>query len=421
MKLAPVSLLHVDLRAGARRAAVGRLALDRGTAIFEYDAEFIVSRLALNPLWPPPGQAPIAARNPLTFDGLHGVFADSLPDAWGNELMRRSCARRGIDFDALTALDRLAMVGEHGMGALAYHPAAPAEDDGVLDLDVLAHEANEVLEGRESDVLPELERLGGASGGARPKVLVALGERGEARSGIGDIPAGYEAWLVKFASSKDVPDIGPLETAYAVMARAAGIRVPDHRLIAARRGPGYFATKRFDREGNARRHVLSAAGALDLDWQVPQIDYDTLLRLVRRVTRDQGEVEEMFRRMVFNVAAHNRDDHAKQHSFLYDHVADRWLLAPAYDLTYSSGPGGEHYLAVAGEGRDISARAVRAVAAAHDIKPKRVRAIVDAVLDAVARFAVFAAEYGVTRATQVATSRALAADARLLRERTSSV
>jgi serine/threonine-protein kinase HipA len=193
--------------------------------------------------------------------------------------------------------------------------------------------------------------------------------------------------------------------------------VPDHRLIAAKRGPGYFASKRFDRgAGAVRKHVISAAGVLDLDWTVPQIDYDNLLRLVRAITRDQQEVEEMFRRMVFNVVAHNRDDHAKQHAFVYDHLTKRWALAPAYDLSNSSGPGGEHYLAVAGEGRDVSARAVKVVANAHDIKFRRVRAIVAQVLEGVELFEKFAADYDVSEATRAATSRTIVEAANRLGE-----
>jgi serine/threonine-protein kinase HipA len=417
VRLPATSPLHVEMIAGAERLPVGRLAMDRGGAVFEYDVAFISAGFSLNPLWEAPSREPIPARNPRTFDGLHGVFADSLPDAWGRELMRRRCAREGLDFDSLTGLEHLALVGERAMGALAYRPAVPDEGDDLVDLDVLAIEAHEILEGRDSDVLLELERLGGPSGGARPKVLVALNERGEARSGVGDIPDGYDAWLVKFANSHDVPDIGPLEAAYSAMARASGLRVPDHRLIAAKRGPGYFASKRFDRgAGAVRKHVISAAGVLDLDWTVPQIDYDNLLRLVRAITRDQQEVEEMFRRMVFNVVAHNRDDHAKQHAFVYDHLTKRWALAPAYDLSNSSGPGGEHYLAVAGEGRDVSARAVKVVANAHDIKFRRVRAIVAEVLEGVDRFEKFAADYDVSEATRAATSRTIAAAANRLGE-----
>jgi serine/threonine-protein kinase HipA len=387
--------------------AAGRLALDRAGAVFEYDPAFVLSGRRLNPL-DPPRAGPIAAREPRVFDGLHGVFADSLPDAWGTELLRRRCARAGIRYDSLTVLDRLAVVGKRGMGALVYQPAIADDGDDRIELDRLAEGAEAILEGRDTDVLPELERLGGSSGGARPKVLVAIDSRGHTISGTGDIPRGYDAWLVKFRASHDRPDAAALEATYAALAREAGIDVPDHRVIAsAARAPGYFASKRFDRGPNGeRRHVVSAAGALDLDWTVPQIDYHGLLQLVRRVTRDQTAVEEMFRRMLFNVAAHNRDDHAKQHSFIL--AADgRWQLAPAYDLTFSNGPGGEHYLAVSGEARDIGSGAVASLAAEHGMKPRRLRAAAGDVLAALARFAAVARDYGVSTRTRVETEAAI--------------
>lgn len=393
--------LDVDLVvASSKTISAGRLALDRPGAIFEYAPGFDESGYQIDPLSPPmPG--PIAARAPRIFHGLHGVFADSLPDAWGEELVRRRCRRAGIEFASLTALDRLAIVGHRGMGALAYRPAVPDESREEIDFDALATAATEILEGGESDLLPELERLGGSSGGARPKVLVALDAAGHARAGDDEIPDGYDGWLVKFRSSHDVRDIGPLEAAYATMARSAGVDVPDHRLIPASTGAiGYFASKRFDRApGGLRRHVVSVAGALNIDWTVPQIDYDTLLRLVRRVTRSQSQVEEMLRRMIFNIVAHNRDDHAKQHAFVFD-PARGWLLAPAYDLSFSFGPNGEHYLAVAGEARDVDAQAIRTIATSHDVNRKRLNGIVSDVLDAVHRFPGFANEFGVSRQTR---------------------
>jgi serine/threonine-protein kinase HipA len=400
-RLPPNAALEVDLIVSSSETVQAeRLALDRPGAIFEYAPTFDKSGYQIDPL-SSPAPGPIAARAPRIFDGLHGVFADSLPDAWGEELVRRRCRREGIEFASLTALDHLAIVGHRGMGALAYRPAVPDEGREEIDFDALASAATDVLEGGESDLLAELERLGGSSGGARPKILVALDASGHARAGDDEIPDGYDGWLVKFRSSHDVRDIGPLEAAYAAMARSAGIDVPDHRLIPSSTSAiGYFASKRFDRApGGIRRHTVSAAGALEVDWTVPQIDYEVLLRLVRRITRNQAQVEEMLRRMIFNIVSHNRDDHAKQHAFIFDR-ARGWKLAPAYDLSFSSGPNGEHYLAVAGEARDVSAEAVRTVAESHGIRRKRVTEIVSDVIEAVHRFSDFANEFGVSRQTR---------------------
>ncbi|MEA2666405.1 MAG: serine/threonine-protein kinase HipA [Candidatus Eremiobacteraeota bacterium] len=408
MKLGPGTPLRVSLEFAPNAIVpVGRVALDRGTAVLEYGPEFLASRLGINPLFPPPGAELVRAAEPRTFGGLHGVLADSLPDAWGELLMRRRTAASGIDYHALTVLDKLAAVGRRGMGALTYQPAFAASDEAGIDLELLARESLEVLEGRDSDVIPQLERLGGSSGGARPKVLVAMNEAGEVRSGTDRIPAGFEAWIVKFRSARDVPDIGPLEAAYGAMARAAGVEMSESKLVATTHGPGYFATKRFDRTpGGGRRHVLSVAGLLELDWERSSLDYGELLKAVRIVTRHQGEVEKMFRRMVFNVLAHNRDDHTKQHAFLMDGTG-RWTLAPAYDLTFSQGPGGEHYLTVAGNGTDVTRTAIDTVAKREGIDAAAAREVTDQAVEAVSCFTSFARDYGVSARTASEVGRAL--------------
>jgi serine/threonine-protein kinase HipA len=408
VRLPPSTALRVGLAfAPGTPLAVGRLALDRAGAVFEYDPAFVASGRRINPL-DAPRAGPIPAREPRLFEGLHGVFADSLPDAWGTALLRRRCERAGIRFDTLSVLDRLAIVGMRGMGALVYQPVIPDPGDDAVDFDRLAEGAEAILEGRDSEVLPQLERLAGSSGGARPKVLVALDSAGHARNGTGDIPAGYDAWLVKFRASRDPHDAGALEASFASIARDAGIDVPDHRLIPSRsNAPGYFASKRFDRGPlGERKHVVSAAGVLDLDWTIPQLDYHGLLQLVRRVTHSQAAVEEMFRRMLFNVAAHNRDDHAKQHSFICGSDG-AWHLAPAYDLTFSDGPGGEHYLAVRGEGGDIGPEALASLAVEHDVKPRRLRAAAAEVFGAVDRFDAVARTYDVSVRTRANVRRAL--------------
>ena len=202
-------------------------------------------------------------------------------------------------------------------------------------------------------------------------------------------------------------DIGPLEAAYAAMARAAGLKIAETKLIAAEKGLGYFATKRFDRgPGNTRQHFLSVSGILEAPMDVPAIGYDGLLRLTLQVTRNAADVEMAFRRAAFNVIAHNRDDHTKQHGFLMDR-AGIWSLAPAYDLTFSNGPGGEHYLDIAGEARNPTLAHLKALGLKHGIKGGRIREILDAVTGAVERFAEFSGAYGVSRRTVGAVGKAL--------------
>jgi serine/threonine-protein kinase HipA len=395
-------VLHVALAFSPdHQVPVGRLALDGNVVVFEYDGAFAASGLSLNPAFGAIGPGLLHPRDPRAFRGLHGVFADSLPDAWGELLLERRLRSAGVPITSLTVLDRLALVGRRGRGALVYEPA---DDDtaatGEVDLNRLAQDVVEVLEGHESAVLRELERLAGSSGGARPKVQVALDDSGRARADDGDaLPLGFTSWIVKFRGNVDRVDIGPLETGYAEAARRAGIDMPRTRLISASGGPGYFATERFDRTPEGRRlHMLSIAGMLDADWSVPSIDYETLLDAVRGATRDERAVLQMYRRMVFNVLAVNRDDHTKQHALLLDRDG-AWRLSPAYDLTLASGPGNEHYLTVNGRGRDVTRRDLLAVADAQSISPRRASAIIDEVATAVKELSSIASDFGVTRAT----------------------
>lgn len=403
MKLTPGSPLRLSLAfSSQRRIPVGRLALVDGIAALEYAPEFIESRLTINPLFAPAAPGLTYALNPREFDGLHGVFADSLPDAWGQLLVRRRAEAAGIVYSSLTLLDKLAIVGSRGPGALIYEPETSDRSvDGIdLDVDALANESALVIAGRaDAHVLRNLERVGGSSGGARPKALIGMNARGEIIVGDGALPPGFDAWIIKFRSSdSDVVDIGPLEAAYAAMARAAGLGMAEVLLLPAHDGKhGYFATKRFDRlANNGRIHMASAAALLDTPWSVPTIDYADLLKLTRFVTRNHVDVERAFDRMVFNVIAHNRDDHAKQHSFLMDDHGS-WSLAPAYDLTFSRGPGGEHYLAVGGYGGDdISQAVIEKVGRAQDISSTHIRESITRTLSVVADWSTFARDFGVT-------------------------
>lgn len=407
MKIKPGTPLHASLDFGDRKISVGRLALDNGVALLEYSSEFIGSRLTINPFFEPPGPMLVRARQPRIFEGLHGIFADSLPDAWGEVLVRRRAEAAGIAYSSLTVLDKLAVVGTRGMGALVYRPKIARRGVvGGLDLDLLARESLALLQGGASEVIAELEQLGGSSGGARPKVLVGMNRAGEVIAGADDLPPGFEAWIVKFRSSHDPSDSGPLEAAYASMAHAAGVDMSETKLLFKGSGRGYFATRRFDRSGGSRLHVASVAGMLDTDWEVPTLDYDTLLKVTMAVTRRHPDVEKIFGRMVFNIIAHNRDDHAKQHAFLMD-AAGTWRLAPAFDLTFSRGPSGEHYLAVNGKGANISLDDIMALGKRHGISKKRITEIVEMTRQAASEFERFAAECDVGAQTRRAVTKTL--------------
>lgn len=357
--------------------------------------------------------ANIIPGDPGEFDGLHGVFADSLPDGWGRMLVDREAEARGLRRSDLTPVDRLAVVGTSGMGALAYAPQADTrEDRGDMDLALLADAAQRVLgEAREASLVDALElraALGG-SGGARPKIVCQLQENAgdEALLRPADAPPdpAFGHWLVKFASGEDGPSAGAVEYAYALMARAAGIEMPQSRLVTARDGRRFFAIRRFDRDvvaldGRAqlrRRHMLSASGALESEHRKYAFDYEALLTWVWQITKNAQAVEEAFRRAAFNVMAHNRDDHGRQHSALLD-IDDygkwRWQFSPAYDLTPSEGPGGEHSLTIAGAGKDITRRHLLALAQATPIRQDRATEILDHVAQAITRWPEFADDAG---------------------------
>jgi serine/threonine-protein kinase HipA len=399
LEISPIRLLYVDMELAGARRTVGRLVLQRGRILFEYDPDFVAGGRSISPLKLPlerrifPGELD-------SFDGLHGVFNDSLPDGWGRLILDRKLSTFGVMPAALSPLDRLAYVGSRGLGALRYRPEhIPERTRAAIDLDRLAEQIREVLDGDAAEVLDRLVDLGGSSGGARPKVLVGCNRsRGRLLAGVDALPAGYSHWLVKFRSSVDPPDIGAIEYAYSEMARAAGVDMAPTHLFPARSGPGYFGTQRFDRDGDRRVHVHTVCGLLHADHRLPSIDYATLLKATRLVTRNQVEVDRMFRRMVFNVLAHNRDDHTKNHAFLLD-ADGEWRCTPAYDVTFSSGPGGEHALALGGEGRRPGVEHIAEVARSTGVDDKIVQACVEQARAAVESWPRLASAAGVSRAS----------------------
>ena len=336
-------------------------------------------------------------------EGLPGALFDSLPDAWGRLLTDRALRKRGVLSAQLHGIDRLAVVGDRGPGALSFVPDFPLGDDSsaALDLDWLATEAELLLDGNRAapEALAELARVGGSAGGSRPKAWIAVNDVGYLRAGASTLRPGETGWLVKFRAPRaDPEDIGRLEYAYAKMASAAGVDVPEPWLIETTRG-AYFASKRFDRAGERRVHVLTAAGLLDVAIeQALAADYGDLLRLVRVVTRSETEVLAAFRLAVFNVLAHNRDDHLRQFAFMRE--GGIWRRAPAYDLTFSEGPGGEHTLLVAGEGRRPSRSHLEALGSKAGIKEGAVRAVLEGVTGAIARWEAFAKDVDVSASSR---------------------
>ena len=395
-QLPPVKEIKVGFKFGIGVTPVGRFAMRNRTIYFEYDRTFIDHGLEISPLRLPLNSGVSSFQYDL-FEGLPGVFNDSLPDGWGQLLFDRFARSQGIVSSEITPLDRLANVGMHGMGALVYEPDHSSDETNeTICLDTLAEQTQAVLHGTSEDVLQELLALNGSSAGARPKALVGIDQTSEHLiHGVHDLPAEYAPWLVKFANILDGSDAGAVEYVYALMAKEAGIQIPDVHLFPAQNGAGYFSIKRFDRDGDKRYHMHTACGLLHSDFRTPSLDYEDLMALTGVLTRDVREVEKMYRLAVFNVLAHNRDDHAKNFSFLMD-ADGQWKLSPAYDLTFSSGPGGEQSTMVMGEGRDPGLDHLKKLGLEANLKQASIEAIIEQTRNALGGWKKLAKQYGVS-------------------------
>lgn len=316
-----------SIRVTLRGRAVGRLAwTDKGVCAFEYETSWIAGGFSISPLELPLRTGVFMAKR-TPFYGNFGIFEDSLPDGYGRYLLNRLLRRQGIDELALTPLQRLSIVGNSGMGALCYEPSTDMGQSYVLpELDYLQQLALDVLSEKSDEQTDVLYFNSGNSGGCRPKCLYRDSE-GE--------------WLVKFRHMYDPPNMGQMEFHYNEVASRCGIRTPDFKLIDGK----YFASRRFDRADGQRLHTATAGALLGESIQQPKMDYKTLLSLTGFLTQDPQAVDEMFRRMAFNILTDNKDDHPKNFAFIYHD--SRWHLAPAYDLTYSpTGFHGEHATSV---------------------------------------------------------------------------
>ncbi|MBC7973469.1 MAG: type II toxin-antitoxin system HipA family toxin [Myxococcales bacterium] len=406
MKLAHVEQLAVLYEPEqGRRIRVGRLARKQRQILFEYDGEFLARKLELSPFHLRLGPDVVVGQ-PQLFGGLMGVFEDSLPDGWGRLLLDRRVVELGMSGAALTPLDRLTAVGARSMGALVYEPELVLDDPTTVKLSALAAQAELVLRDARGADLEQLIAVGGSPKGARPKVLIQLGPDGEVQLGAKAILPGFTAWLVKFPAREDHPHSATLEHAYFLMAKAAGIDVPRTQLLhRTTRHPGYFAIERFDREGTTRIHMHTLGGLLQLEHGYAALDYRDLLKVTRELTRNEAAVAEMFRRACFNVLAHNRDDHSRNFAFLMNERG-AWRPSPAYDLTFASGPGGEHTTLVAGEGRKPGGAHLMTLAGELEIR--HAAAILEDVQTAVRRFKRFADKAGVPPRLRDATAKVLA-------------
>jgi serine/threonine-protein kinase HipA len=332
---------------------MGRLARNsRGTIAFTPEGGFLQNGLRLSPFFMPSGSGPFVPRfeegQEKAFHGLFGVFADSLPDAFGMAVARRSLSHAGFEFGAL---ELLSYIGDGGRGCLSYKPVLPGSHDEIEGLQTMFDEARSVAEGLEIDFKSPLAFAMGTTGGTRPKVHCEKFSDGTFRvrrlRTAGD---GGETCIVKFDCTGEfagrIDHETKLEAAYLSMARACGLRVPEFELV-EREGRQHLVLKRFDRTLRGALHMHSFWGLVHAGSGGRMNDYEFLHRASLRLTGDVAEVAECYGRMVFNVLACNQDDHAKQHAFLFD--GDKWRLSPAFDLTFSPNPTIGHALTISGK------------------------------------------------------------------------
>lgn len=374
--------LEVFLADRAPPLHVGSLVEGEGGPWFQYDAAFLAHGLELSKFHTPLAPEPFGP-GPRGLHRLRGLLAESIPDGWGLRVLHQVLKSAGRTLAGISSLDLLAAVGDRGMGALAYRPSAevwPADD--ALDLERLAAAAAAFDADTVTDALPELRRAAGGTGGARPKVVVAWRDDGSVASAHAPLPRGHRPALVKFRASGDAKDLPLREAEMLALAAKCGLRTVTARTHRLPKGEWALVVDRYDRVGDARRHVQSLASLLEIDIKNDLVDYRSLLQVAQSLTRDYREVEQAFRLAAFNVLAGNRDDHAKNVAFVME-PDGTWRLAPAFDLTPSDGAGGYHAMSVMDESLNPGRRHLEDLGRSAGLDRPQVRRILDEMQDTI--------------------------------------
>ena len=385
-----------------KEIAVGQLAQNQQGVYFQYDANYLNIYQSLSPFTVPFSDA-LAKAPYLPHQGLHGLFADSLPDEWGIFLMDRVFRQQNIQPQQLTAMDRLAYVGNTGIGALSYRPTVDwkQKEEPWIDITKLGQHATQLFDGDSGLVLTALANAG-SSGGARPKALVYIDPK---TSKISTRPKnGLEPWLVKFTSQNLLlgHDEGLCEAAYLSMAKQAGIDVPEWQILEP--GPAnkknnpraWLGMKRFDCSDNGGRyHTQSLCGLLDADFRQPSLDYEDCIKASQTLCNSPAVGQQQFIRAMFNLLADNQDDHTRNWSFLMDDNG-QWQPAPFYDVTFSPNPHHQHMMAYGGYGTQPTLKAIQQLATQANFSSwKRAQDGINKVLEALSHWATTAKELDV--------------------------
>jgi serine/threonine-protein kinase HipA len=404
---------------------IGAVMLEDGSDVakFEYDSGFLQSGIEVSPLVMPPSDEvyQFSGLSRDTFHGLPGLLADSLPDRFGNALIDAWLATQGRGPNSLNAVERLCYTGARGMGALEFQPAKGPEPGGATPLqisrlvdlasDILSHRdtlRTSFADPRKANAIRDILRVGTSAGGARAKAVIAWNPTtNKVRSGQVGADKDFEHWLIKLDGvtgnkDKELEDpqgYGAIEFAYSKMAGDAGLKMSECRLF-KEGGRRHFMTRRFDRLPDGGKLHMQSLGALaHYDFNMPAAHgYEQALMALRNLDLRMEDIEEMYRRMVFNIVARNQDDHVKNIAFLMDRKG-KWSLAPAFDVTYSYNPSGDftrqHQMTLNGKVDAFTMEDFKACAKTASMKRGVAESIIERVQETVSRWTDYADEAGV--------------------------
>lgn len=373
---------------------------------FQYTPEFLQRNINPAPISLPFIKDIIPCNSNIHNNGLPSMIADSLPDKFGKEVFIDFCKANNIDQDNLSPLEKLSYVGEHGMGALTYHPAKSISDIGDFTIDMLSRYAENKIEQRikklKLDLSKEIDRvnllalISGSIGGARPKAIIYRSGEKIISGYLPTAPAGYSAEIIKLTTTHG-EDYGKTEHIYQEIAKSVGISTMPTEIIEVK-GHSHFVIKRFDREEGKKLHVQTYAGLFDIDFNTTPMRLEDCLAAIVELTGDQQQVNDMFTRMLFNIVSGNYDDHAKNTSFIMNERGE-WRLSPAYDLTYEYHSGAawyaEHHTSMNGKKRNWTLDDIEKVGQVYGIKkPKELFEKVETVFNE--KFPQLAKEYGIS-------------------------
>jgi serine/threonine-protein kinase HipA len=380
--------IKVSLDFGTSIVEVGMLVEQNQEIYFRFEPSFLESNLDISPFkLKKTTEILLSPRTP--FDGLFGVFNDSIPDGWGRLLLDRKLIESGKNPKEISVLDRLSILGKSAQGALIYEPVTNdgKSENERINLDLIAQESEDLLKTGNASFLDQLYHLGGNSVGARPKILANYNHKLNQFSTISEEE--FEPWIIKFPALNDFKDIARIEYSYYKMALACGIEMSKSNLFYSEKGKVFFGTKRFDHIGNKRLHLHSACGLLHDDFRYSTLDYGHVMDAANRLENNLTACEKVFRLAVFNVYASNMDDHSKNVAFLMNENGN-WSIAPAFDLTFSPSPGGYHSLSVGNTYQEIGKKELLKLASYFGINNGNL--IIDQVKEILSKWNTFSSE-----------------------------